>query len=406
MYQINSLPNSIYLGRQTEFGVNTIKIDCSEWIDLWPKLGVSIWVTPPHGNAVYPATTHMDGSVIIWEITGVDTAIPGTGKIELMGIADGIKKLSAVTNTFVRETTTGVASDPPEYIKPWVDQIADAANRAESAIPRLPIIGENGNWMIFDLSTGAYVDTGSPSRGLKGDTGEKGDRGDRGLRGEQGLVGPTGPIGEKGDKGDKGDPGIPAPVESVLFVQQKLDEHQQAVARENISVYSKEHIDAAINGTMKHKRYKLIEEIYVSSDVNRLTRYQEPDGTDYNLSDIHVIVYGQPFTEARNVRISVLNEVNSIESDTNMMAFFSDAMINTTPADDVRITECFVNDVNGHYENRFYPSGASGNVFQPKSIRSSKTGPIKQLNIYAYGNKLNLIPAKTRIEIWGCRVDA
>lgn len=47
MYQINELPSSIYLGRQTETGVTTIRIDCSEWLKMWPELQISAWVTPP-----------------------------------------------------------------------------------------------------------------------------------------------------------------------------------------------------------------------------------------------------------------------------------------------------------------------------------------------------------------------
>lgn len=408
MYKINELPSSIYLGRQTETGVTTIRIDCSEWLKMWPELGISLWVTPPGGSASYPAVVHMDGNMVIWNVLGADTAIAGSGKMELMGIADGIKKLSAAANTFIRETTIDVTTDIPEYIKPWVDHIADAAHRAESAIPRLPIIGKNGNWMLFDLESNMYVDSGIHAQGPKGSAGEQGQPGERGLRGEQGLpgpIGPIGPVGPAGEKGDRGEAGTPAPQESVLFIQQELDENQQARARDNISVYSKDYVDSVTANLTKQKRYRLIDEIKLLSDVNRLAIYQEPDGKEYNLSDIHVIIYGQPYTESRTVRISVLNEINSIEHDTNMMAFFSDTMISTTPSDGVRITECFVNDINGHYESKFYPSGASGVTFQPKSMRSSKSGPIKQLNIYAYGNKLNLIPAKTRIEIWGCSAD-
>lgn len=409
MYQINELPSSIYLGRQTETGVTTIRIDCSEWLKMWPELGISLWVTPPGGDAAYPAATHMDGDVMVWNISGADTAIAGSGKIELMGVADGLKKLSAATNTFIRETTTDVTVDTPEYIKPWVDQITDAAHRVESAIPRLPVIGENGNWMVFDVSANVYIDTGIAARGPRGETGERGEKGDRGEKGEpgeRGLRGEPGQIGPTGLTGEKGEPGTPAPRESVLFIQQALNENQKATARENISVYSKEYVDSAIAGSLKRKRYELIEEIRVSSDTYKLVRYQEPDGTEYNLSDIHVIVYSQPFNESRRIKISILNKIESYESSSFVMAHFTDAMVSTYPSNGVRITECFVNDINGHYESKFYPPAAEGTLIQPKTMNSSKTGPIKQINIYALGNSVNLIPAKTRIQIWGCRSDA
>ena len=47
-------------------------------------------------------------------------------------------------------------------------------------LKNVPIIGENGNWYIFDKEKMDYVDSGRTSRGEKGD---KGDRGETGLPG-------------------------------------------------------------------------------------------------------------------------------------------------------------------------------------------------------------------------------
>ncbi len=47
-------------------------------------------------------------------------------------------------------------------------------------LKNVPIIGENGNWYIFDTEKMEYVDSGRTSRGEKGD---KGDRGEKGLPG-------------------------------------------------------------------------------------------------------------------------------------------------------------------------------------------------------------------------------
>ena len=86
----------------------------------------------------------------------------------------------------------------------------------------VPVIGDNGNWFLYDLTSEKYVDSGKPSRGIQGEQGiqgakgDKGDRGEQGVQGEkgeqgiqgiQGIQGERGPQGEKGDKGDKGDVG-------------------------------------------------------------------------------------------------------------------------------------------------------------------------------------------------------
>lgn len=36
IHPINELPSTIILGRQTETGVNEVRLDCAEWLALWP----------------------------------------------------------------------------------------------------------------------------------------------------------------------------------------------------------------------------------------------------------------------------------------------------------------------------------------------------------------------------------
>lgn len=76
-YTIDTLPSRLTLGRQTETGVNDIRIDMSEWFKQWPELAISIWPTRPSEEAAYPADTYMDGSAIIWRVNNADTAIAG-----------------------------------------------------------------------------------------------------------------------------------------------------------------------------------------------------------------------------------------------------------------------------------------------------------------------------------------
>ncbi len=86
----------------------------------------------------------------------------------------------------------------------------------------VPIIGDNGNWFLYDTADEKYVDSGKPSRGIqgiqgiqgvkgdKGDVGEQGiqgEKGEQGIQGIQGIQGERGPQGEQGEKGDKGDTG-------------------------------------------------------------------------------------------------------------------------------------------------------------------------------------------------------
>ena len=86
----------------------------------------------------------MEGHVLIWEVTNADTAVAGNGTVELMGLADGKKKLSAITKTYIRATTTGATTAPPDSARPWVDQVLEAAERAEAAAERAESAGGSG----------------------------------------------------------------------------------------------------------------------------------------------------------------------------------------------------------------------------------------------------------------------
>ena len=92
-----------------------------------------------------------------------------------------------------------------------------AADRAEAAAVHPPKLSEDQTWMVWDLESGAYQDTGVYSGGAAPNIGPAGnwvvggvDTGvsATGPRGEQGPIGPAGPQGEKGDPGEQGLQGI------------------------------------------------------------------------------------------------------------------------------------------------------------------------------------------------------
>lgn len=114
IHPINELPRTIILGRQTETGVNEVRLDCAEWLALWPKLSISVWVTPPGGDVAYPAATHMEGGVLVWTVNDSDTAAAGSGTMEVLGVADGVRKLSAIATTRVLATTTITQGETPK----------------------------------------------------------------------------------------------------------------------------------------------------------------------------------------------------------------------------------------------------------------------------------------------------
>ena len=143
--------------------------------------------------------------------------------VTLFGKSSSQEVPTNVVSLRLEKSNTLWEQDAPEPQPSWLAKVIDLNNH-----PSIP--GENGYWLIWDIDSGAYVESDLPlptvsvgPKGDKGDTGPQGPKGDTGATGPQGLKGDTGPQGLKGDtgatgatgpqgpKGDKGDTGPQGP---------------------------------------------------------------------------------------------------------------------------------------------------------------------------------------------------
>ena len=111
----------------------------------------------------------------------------------------------------------------PEAVRPLVDQAREILKETKAVAVKTPYVGENGNWYVWDTATGAFKDSGEPSKGPKGDAFTYAD-----FTAEQ-LAALKGPKGDAFEYSDftpaqlatlKGDPGTPATVTSTETVYQ------------------------------------------------------------------------------------------------------------------------------------------------------------------------------------------
>lgn len=196
----------LFIGREDDHGVREVAIDCAEWRAAYPQLTeYRVEVTSPSGIVYIASGTHWRGSVLVWPVTDSDTAVPGMGKYQIVATgADGARMTSDCLPVHVGSIMPGTAQDtPPDPARPWVDEVVEAAARAEDAVAHPPNIGDGGTWLLWDNDAGEYVDSGLPSRG------ESGQLGEPGQPGKDGEPGPEGPQGERGEKGVDGQPGVP-----------------------------------------------------------------------------------------------------------------------------------------------------------------------------------------------------
>lgn len=136
------------------------------------------------------------GSVVIdertiafdWLIHGVATAVPGKTIFSVEGVdetEDGkpIIWRSSPAMIYIREKHDATPSEEVEtelgelekmivYVNGELTNVIAAGEMARSAATHPPIIGDNGNWFLWDLEKEIYVDSGKNARGPKGDHGE------------------------------------------------------------------------------------------------------------------------------------------------------------------------------------------------------------------------------------------
>ena len=186
MLAIDNLPHELLLGRQTENGVTVVSIDVQSWLEKWPGMETVIMATRPGESAAYPAETRMDGSSIVWTVNGADTAIAGRGTAEILGLVDGVRKLSQIVRTRIKASTVAATTEPPEGAQPWVDTVINAADEIKNMTAQAETLQPG------DAATASYADgkltLGIP-RGVPGEPGAKGDKGDPGDPGPKGDSG-------------------------------------------------------------------------------------------------------------------------------------------------------------------------------------------------------------------------
>lgn len=234
--QAGKTPRAIYLtengpvmwGRTGEECAAVLYLDVSEWRAERPAAAVDAAFERPDGLC-YPVECRMVENYAAVTLGTAETEIAGEARIEFRLVEEGLVQKSHAYRGWIEEALTGEDAQPESPGKAFVDSVFEqaksanaAAQRAEAAAERAegavissvnpPIIGENGNWQLYDEESGAYKDSGKPSRGETGTQGEKGEKGETGEPGPKGESGAQGPQGLQGEQGPKGETGTAATV--------------------------------------------------------------------------------------------------------------------------------------------------------------------------------------------------
>lgn len=380
---IEKLPYEVNLGRQTESGVTTIEVNVQSWLDKWPGMKTEIMVTRPGESVAYPAATRIDGSSIVWTVNGADTAIAGRGTAEILGLVNGVRKLSRTLRTRITASTVAETGDPPESAQPWVDTVINAASEIKG------MTAEAETLKPGDEATASYAD-GKLTLGIP-----------------RGVPGVQGPKGDPGTKGEKGDPGSDASVTaeaieaalgyapvtpSQMAEKQDVltDSDKQAIAKTGLTTgaaWTNIEQKTAQKKIGVDKPFELIEKIVLQKEITYLNM-------ELSLEALYVEIVTSDAAAVDGNDQYVTLEIDGIQHGVYLGS--------TVKAGQVRYAKLLAERIHGRYMVTAYPAGGLKEAltiyFQHNAVGISGD---KITKIHFYNAAL---PAGTEIAIYGVRV--
>ena len=168
---------TLFLGRQGENLARHITFDLSAWLEAYGQGRAALAVRRSGDMLPYPAANvRTDGNTLIWTPTATDTDRAGFGTCELRWYVDDVLAKSELWTTLTADAL-GNTGEMPAAAQDYVARMQRIGNAVQEAVRHAPMIGENGNWLLWDTENEVYGDSGLQAHGLAGPQGPKGDSG-------------------------------------------------------------------------------------------------------------------------------------------------------------------------------------------------------------------------------------
>lgn len=157
------------LGIAGESNSRVIRVDVRDWLEEWPGAAVNVIVCRPGEDEYYPASTEVKDGILTWKISRADVQIPGRGVAQfVLTDSNDVELRSRVVETMIACSIRGTQGSAPDPATGWVHEVLQAAKDAAQAVDKMPIIGENKNWWIWNSTLGEFVDSGVLAEGRDG----------------------------------------------------------------------------------------------------------------------------------------------------------------------------------------------------------------------------------------------
>ena len=184
----NCTPQTIVIGRRGTYDTMQIAFDLSFLIENYGSGTAVLAVKRTQDESAYPAVVTQDGSTLTWTISETDTYYVGAGECQLMWYVDGGLAKTIIYPMVVMRDILSTAEEPPDGYENWIEHLTelgaetqqnaqnaaqsatdagaakDAANEAVTHYPKI----ENNYWMVWDVASQSYVNTGIQAEGDDG----------------------------------------------------------------------------------------------------------------------------------------------------------------------------------------------------------------------------------------------
>lgn len=336
---------------------------------------------------------------LLWRPAGIATKEPGETQIWISGF-DGEEKIWNTERYKIeiadREETTTPDNSKNEltelqqlilYVDKELDGVVAAGKAAAEAAKHPPIIGDNGNWLIWSAEKGGYEDSGKPSVGGGNGTGG-------------GIVKETDPTvpdwakqpkkptytAEEVDALPANTP-IPAPYVLPADTAETLG---------GVKVGDGLTIADGVLWVKPEGVYELIETITVDEDMV-VERTQEPDGTPYNFTSFAIRVK----KPANYGTTSYINAYVFFEKKNNAQLYVQEHKIDNT-SDNYFVAEVY-RKLGYYVASRYAWSLITGSTSGLEAKALSFEKRVSDCGNIIRFNTLAKLPAGFELQLWGVR---
>lgn len=176
-------------GTQFEANVNSLRITFDESWDGFIKK-VLFWDAAGKNPVRRILTAEMlenaekDLRVYLCPIPGEPMAVAGKCEFVIEGYVDGKRQRTVADTLKVKASPRSeTETEPADPTPSQAEQLQMQINALMTVITKVPYIGDNGHWYVWNAESMAFVDSGVPAQG------EPGEKGDPGKPGEDGKPG-------------------------------------------------------------------------------------------------------------------------------------------------------------------------------------------------------------------------